>query len=141
MTAATTSQGGASQLGRFLGRLIRRQGGTPARLRALLSLTVILAVLLGVLGAFGANRRSQAIGDVQASAAQLIDVQSARVAIVRADAIASSSYLVGGQEDPAQRSAYDTQVAEASKYLVSVANRVSSSDAATLTQVSTALNT
>lgn len=141
MTAATTSRGGASQIGRFVGRLVRRQGGTPARLRALLSITVILAILLGVLGAFGVNRRSQAIGDMQASAAQLIDVQSARVTIVRADAIASSSYLVGGQEDPVQRAAYDTQVAEASRYLVSVANRVSSSDAATLTQVSTALNT
>lgn len=89
---------------------------------------VMLAVIFAVGGAFGVNRRADAIGDVRNASRQLLALQDIEVRIVHADAIASSSYLRSGQEDPAQRTAYLDEIAAAGDGLVAVSGAAASSD-------------
>ena len=53
---------------------------------------------------------------------QLLALQDIQVRVVHADAIASSSYLRSGQEDPAQRTAYLDEIAKAGDGLVAVSS-------------------
>lgn len=101
---------------------------TPARLSLLRAVIIVLALVFAVGGAFGVNRRANAIDDVRSSAAQLLALQDIRVRVVHADAIASSSYLVGGQEDPAQRTAYLDEIAKAGDGLVAVSAAATPAD-------------
>lgn len=118
---------------------VRRGINTPNQLRIGRAVVVVLAVAWSVLGAFGINRRHSAIDDIGVSSRQLIAVQDIRVALVRADSIASSSYLVGGQEDPAQRATYLADIDTASAGIVDVANAVPEADAAVLRAASSRL--
>jgi hypothetical protein len=110
--------------------LAQRVAGTstPARLSLLRAACIVLAVVFAVAGAFGVNRRAKAIDDVRTSARQLLALQDIRVRVVHADAIASSSYLVGGQEDPAQRTAYLDEIGRAGDGLVAVSVAASEAD-------------
>ena len=136
------ASGGASRsLVRALGQMVGRSTGSRlTRLRALTAVTAVLAVLFGVVAAIGVGRRDDAIGEVRVAAEQLIALQGVRVSAVRADAVASSSYLVGGQEDPAQRQDYLAQIAASSDGLIEIANRVDSEAAAPLAQASALLS-
>lgn len=109
---------------------------TPAKLSLLRAVAVILAVVFAVGGAFGVNRRADAIASVRTAARQLLALQDIEVRVVHADAIASSSYLVGGQEDPTQRTAYLDEVATAGDGLVAVSGAASAADVAQLSQAS-----
>jgi len=102
-----------------------RAGGsrrsTPSvlvRLRALASATVLVAGLAGalvlVLG-WAANR--SAADDTE----QLIRAQTIKTELLRADAIATSSFLVGGLESPAARTAYDDALATVSEQVTAAA--------------------
>ncbi len=113
---------------------------TPSQLFAIRAALVVLVLLFGVLGAFGADRRSAALTRAELAAQQLIQVQEVRVGIVRADSIASSSYLVGGQEDPSQRAAYLDAVEQATTRLVEVAAQVGAGDRDSLAAASTLLS-
>jgi hypothetical protein len=97
---------------------------------------IVFAVLFALGGAFGVNRRADAINRVRTSAAQLLALQDIRVRVVHADAIASSSYLVGGQEDPAQRTAYLEEIARAGDGLVAVSGAAADADVAALSDAS-----
>jgi hypothetical protein len=107
---------------------------TPARLSLLRAATVALAVLLAAIGAFGINRRANAIDDVRHAAGQLLALQDIRVRVVHADAIASSSYLRSGQEDAKQRTAYLDEIARANDGLVAVSQSASTSDIVQLSE-------
>ena len=136
-----TSGGGSRSLVRALGQMVGRSSGSRlTRLRALTAITAVLAVLFGVVAALGVGRRDDAVGEVRVAAEQLIALQGVRVSAVRADAVASSSYLVGGQEDPAQRQDYLAQIAASSDGLIEIANRVDSEAAASLAQASASLS-
>ncbi len=97
---------------------------------------IILALVFAVGGAFGVNRRANAIDHARSSAAQLLALQDIRVRVVHADAIASSSYLVGGQEDPAQRTAYLDEIAKAGDGLVAVSAAATPADLVQLSEAS-----
>ena len=101
---------------------------TPAKLSVLRAVFIVLAVVFAVVGAFGVNRRANAINDVRTASRQLLALQDIQVRIVHADAIASSSYLRSGQEDPAQRTAYLDEIAKAGDGLVAVSAAASSAD-------------
>ena len=88
---------------------------------------IVLAVIFAVAGAFGVNQRANAINDVRTASAQLLALQDIQVRIVHADAIASSSYLRSGQEDPAQRTAYLDEIAKAGDGLVAVSGAANDS--------------
>lgn len=109
---------------------------TPAKLSVLRAFFVVLAVVFAVAGAFGVNRRSNAINDVRTAAKQLLALQDIQVRIVHADAIASSSYLRSGQEDPAQRTAYLDEIATAGDGLVAVSGAADAADLDRLSEAS-----
>lgn len=123
--------------GHFL-RTLATGGSTPSRLRVLMVVTAILAVLFAVLGAFGVGRRDAALSATTDAAQQLIDVQNVQVSLVRADALASENYL-RGSEDPAKRAQYVQELQLVSTGLVAVGNRVLPADAALLAGVSASL--
>ncbi|MDO9174103.1 MAG: hypothetical protein Q7V62_04805, partial [Actinomycetota bacterium] len=119
-------------------RTLATGGSTPSRLRVLMVVTAILAVLFAVLGAFGVGRRDAALSATTDAAQQLIDVQNVQVSLVRADALASENYL-RGSEDPAKRAQYVQELQLVSTGLVAVGNRVLPADAALLAGVSASL--
>jgi len=125
----------AREAGAALGRLAG-QGRTANRLRGLQAATVVAAILFALLGSLGLARRDAAIDDVRQASSQLIAVQNIRVSLVQADSIATSSYLAGGQEDPAKRTEYLAAIARATDQLVDVSNGVDSADAARLAEAS-----
>ena len=109
---------------------------TPARLSLLRAVSIVLALIFALGGAFGVNRRANAINDVRTSARQLLALQDIRVRVVHADAIASSSYLVGGQEDPDQRKSYLDEIGRAGDGLVAVSGAAASADLGKLSDAS-----
>ncbi len=120
---------------RLVGRRIAATS-TPAKLSLLRAALIVLAVVFAVGGAFGVNRRANAINDVRTASGQLLALQDIRVRIVHADAIASSSYLVGGQEDPEQRTAYLDEIATAGDGLVAVSGAATDADLEQLSEAS-----
>ena len=109
---------------------------TPAKLSLLRAGLIVLAVVFAVGGAFGVNRRANAINDVRTASRQLLALQDIQVRIVHADAIASSSYLRSGQEDPAQRTAYLGEIATAGDGLVAVSGAATDTDLEQLSEAS-----
>ena len=109
---------------------------TPAKLSLLRAVLILLAIVFAVSGAFGVNRRANAITDVRTASRQLLALQDIQVRIVHADAIASSSYLVGGQEAPVQRTAYLDEIGTAGDGLVAVSGASSAADLQQLSEAS-----
>jgi hypothetical protein len=97
---------------------------------------MLAAILFALAGAFGVNQRAAAIKDVHTASAQLLALQDIQVRVVHADAIASSSYLRSGQEDPAQRTAYLDEIAKAGDGLVAVSSAANEADLEELSQAS-----
>ena len=151
--AGAQNSGGASAvtpLGRGPGRASSRLGAmvsavatggsTPARVRAWMVATALVAVLFGVLSATGIDRRSSSLQGADRASQQLIAVQDVQVRLVHADAIARENYLRGGVEDGAKRATYSAELAAVSDGLVSVANSVLPNEAATLASVAAQLS-
>jgi len=117
---------------------VRRRAvtSTPARLSLLRVALILAAILFALAGAFGVNQRAKAISHVHTASAQLLALQDIQVRVVHADAIASSSYLRSGQEDPAQRTAYLDEIAKAGDGLVAVSSAAGDADIAELSQAS-----
>jgi hypothetical protein len=109
---------------------------TPAKLSLLRAVFIVLAVVFAVGGALGVNRRANAINEVRTGSSQLLALQDIQVRIVHADAIASSSYLRSGQEDPAQRTAYLDEIAKAGDGLVAVSGAATAADLVQLSEAS-----
>ena len=95
-----------------------------------------MGVVFAVAGAYGVNHRANAIDDVRTASGQLLALQDIRVRIVHADAIASSSYLRSGLEDPAQRVAYLDEIAKAGDGLVAVSASANADDLVQLSEAS-----
>ena len=141
--AQSGKQPPAQFLGRAMGRFGRtffKGGSTPARLRAWMITTAMVAVLFGLLGALGVGRRDASLGDAADAAQQLIAVQNVQVSLVHADALASENYLRGGTEDAAKRALYVKELQNVSTGLVSVGNRVLAREADRLADVSAQLS-
>jgi hypothetical protein len=135
-TATTTTQPQPPpSVTRLVGRRLSATS-TPARLSLLRAVFIVLAVVFAVGGAFGINRRANAINEVRTASRQLLALQDIQVRIVHADAIASSSYLRSGQEDPAQRTAYLDEIAKAGDGLVAVSGAATDTDLQQLSEAS-----
>ena len=144
---ARAQNSGARSVGRFVGRAASRSwraiakgGSTPARLRAWMVATVVVAVLFGVLGAIGVGRRDSSLHEADAASQQLLAVQDVHVRLVHADSIARENYLRGGIEDGAKRATYESELATVSDGLVAVGNKVLPNEAAKLAEVSAQLS-
>jgi hypothetical protein len=99
----------------------RSLSGTPGELRilALLAVAVSLIFAAGAFSAFGSA--NDALRRGEANALQLVRIQAIHTNLVRADADATNSFLVGGLEPSAQRASYTAAVEQASRLIAEAA--------------------
>src|SRR6478672_5699893 len=81
--------------------------GTPGRMRLFGLLGVIAAVLLGAVSANALVASQAAVERAANNTAQVVRVQSIHVDLLRADAVATNAFLVGGRESPESRAKYE----------------------------------
>jgi hypothetical protein len=115
----------SSYVGRQLDGLSRalRSGfeGTPGRLKGIGALTVLVALLFGLVAGYSFQAADGALTRAGANADQLIRVQSIQNSVVQADADATNAFLVGGLEPPAERAEYTAAISSASKLIAEAA--------------------
>ncbi|MCU1536215.1 MAG: hypothetical protein JWP82_566, partial [Humibacillus sp.] len=81
--------------------------GTPGRMRLYGLLGVIAAVVLGAVSANALLASQSAVERAANNTAQVVRAQSIHVDLLRADAIATNAFLVGGLESPQSRADYE----------------------------------
>ncbi len=118
-TSAAPAAPVASRRGGLLGPLTR--GSTPAaltRLRTLVTVTVLVAaVCSAVVLVLGWDANRSAAADTE----QLIRAQAIKTDLLRADALATNAFLVGGLESADQRGAYDDALASVTEGIAAAA--------------------
>lgn len=105
---------------------------TPRLLRRLTTALTLVGLLFGVAGALTFGGLAYSLHRAESDTAQLIRVQQIQTNLLSADATATSAFLVGGLEPPAQRAAYDSAIAATTR-LVAEASDAQPADAAALT--------
>src|SRR4051794_11947031 len=84
--------------------------GTPGRMRLLAFVAAVVAAAFGLVGAMSLWSSAGALERADHNTAQVVRIQTIYADLVRADAAATSSFLVGGIENPAQRADYDASM-------------------------------
>ncbi len=95
--------------------------GTPGRMRGVAAVTVLAAVVFGLMAGYSFRAADGALGRAKANTDQLIRVQAIQNHVVRADADATNAFLVGGLEPAAQRADYTEAITSASKLIAEAA--------------------
>ncbi|TCM41841.1 hypothetical protein [Kribbella sp. VKM Ac-2568] len=91
--------------------------GTPGRMRALLILAAVVAVLFGAAAAQGFRQSEGALQRAEENTAQLVRIQAIHTNLVSANANATNAFLVGGLEPPAQRQQFVDSMSTAAKLI------------------------
>ena len=93
---------------------VRATGSTPSLLLRLRILAVV--AVLGVTAGLLANLAVtwQVTAQARADSEQLLRVQGIKVDLLRADALATNAFLIGGLEPSSQRAAYDDAISAVS---------------------------
>ncbi len=105
---------------------------TPARLRLLLVLLVLLSLAWGVLAALTANQHASAAADVVAVSEPLsLDAEQIYQSLSDADATAANAFLAGGLEPAAARQRYEADITQAAIRIEAASALVGSSAART----------
>ena len=86
----------------------RLMHGTPGRMRLYGLLGVLAALVLGAVSANALLASQAAVERAANNTAQVVKAQSIHVDLLRADAIATNAFLVGGLQTPASRAAYES---------------------------------
>ena len=87
---------------------------TPARLRLLLAVLILLSLAWGVLAALTADQHASAAADVVAVSEPLsLNAEQIYTSLSDADATAASAFLAGGLEPTAARQRYQADITEA----------------------------
>lgn len=94
---------------------------TPGQLQLIAVLAVVVTVAFGLLAAQAFRTTSAALDRADANTAQLLRVQSIAIDLVRADATATNSFLVGGLEPAQQRADYLTALDDATSLIARAA--------------------
>lgn len=81
--------------------------GTPGRMRLLGVVAVLAALLVGVVCANGLLGSRAAADRAANNIAQVVRVQTIHVDLLRADALATNAFLIGGLEPPEHRAMFD----------------------------------
>ncbi len=115
-------------------------GSTPARMRLLAIVTATIAVLLALFGWIAVSRRDQALDRTGDAAARLISVQQIRSAVIEADSIATTSFLLGGLEPADQRARYESRLADAAGGLALLFDGQAGNEREQLVEASSTLN-
>ncbi len=113
---------------------------TPSRMRLFGVSSAVLAVLFGLVGASNLWNSSNALDRAAANTEQIVRVQSIYADVLRADAAATNSFLVGGNEDPEQRADYETAMQRVAR-VVAEAARDQPADGAALAALNAELQT
>jgi hypothetical protein len=120
----------AERGGRWRSRL--DEATTPARLRLLLALLVLLSLGWGVLAALTADQHASAAADVVAVSEPLsLDAQQIFTSLSDADATAASAFLAGGLEPAQARKRYQADITQAAIRIQAASALVGSSAART----------
>ncbi len=96
--------------------------GTPGRMRVIGALAVVAALALGAASANAVLQSRAAVERAANNTAQVVRVQSIHVDLLRADAVATNAFLVGGLEPPDQRAAYDAAMSRVAHSLAAAAS-------------------
>ena len=120
----------AERGGRWRSRL--DEATTPARLRLLLALLVLLSLGWGALAALTADQHASAAADVVAVSEPLsLDAQQIFTSLSDADATAASAFLAGGLEPAQARQRYQADITQAAIRIQAASALVGSSAART----------
>ena len=133
-----TAPSPVARVGERLRRARRGTGDTPGRMRLVSAALVVVGLLVGLGAARSFSAADGALQRADANAAQLVRLQAIQTALVRADADATNSFLVGGLEPVEQRRDYDEAVVRASR-LVAFAARAQPADGEALAALSTSI--
>ena len=105
---------------------------TPARLRLLLALLILLSLAWGVLAALTADQHASAAADVVAVSEPLsLDAEQIYTSLSDADATAASAFLAGGLEPTLARLRYQADITQAAIRIEAASALVGSSAART----------
>lgn len=113
---------------------------TPALLNQWQLIGMTVAVAFGLLAALLQFVGWQADGRAAADTEQLIRVQEIQSSLLRADALATNAFLVGGLEEPGQREAYDAAISSVLKEVINAAD-AQPADSDALSALNEAVNT
>jgi hypothetical protein len=103
---------------------------TPARLRLLLALLILLSLAWGVLAALTADQHASAASDVVAVSEPLsLDAEQIYTSLSDADATAANAFLAGGLEPAKARQRYQADITEAAIRIEAASALVGSSAA------------
>jgi hypothetical protein len=91
-------------------------------MRVLAFVAAVVAAAFGLVGAMSLWSSAGALERADHNTAQVLRVQQIYADLVRADAAATSSFLVGGIEDPAQRADYDASMDRVAKGIADAAD-------------------
>jgi hypothetical protein len=80
--------------------------GTPGRMRLYMALGVVAAIVLGAVSANALLSSQAAVERAANNTAQVVRAQSIHVDLLRADAVATNAFLIGGLETPESRARY-----------------------------------
>jgi hypothetical protein len=95
--------------------------GTPGRLKVIGAVSVVAALLFGLMAGYSFRAADGALARAGANTDQLVRVQAIQNRVVQADADATNAFLVGGLEPPAERAEYTTAIATASRLIAEAA--------------------
>ncbi len=101
---------------------LKPTGSTPTllvRLRVL-AVAAVLAVTAGLLASLATTW--QVTSQARADSEQLLRVQGIKVNLLRADALATNAFLIGGLEPSSQRAAYDDAISATSRDIADAAD-------------------
>jgi hypothetical protein len=105
---------------------------TPARLRLLLAVLILLSLAWGVLAALTADQHASAAADVVAVSEPLsLDAEQIYTSLSDADATAASAFLAGGLEPAKARQRYQADITQAAIRIEAASALVGSSAART----------
>jgi hypothetical protein len=105
---------------------------TPARLRLLLAVLILLSLAWGVLAALTADQHASAAADVVAVSEPLsLDAEQIYQSLSDADATAANAFLAGGLEPAGARKRYDADITQAAIRIEAASALVGSSAART----------
>jgi hypothetical protein len=119
-------------------RAMAAKSDTPRLLRLLTTALVLVGLVFGLAGVLSFSGLAYSLSRAEANAAQLIRVQKIQTNLLSADATATSAFLVGGLEPPAQRAAYD-QAISATGALIAEASEAQPADGAALSALNQAV--
>lgn len=114
----STIAGSLPGAGSVLGRIF---SGTPGRMRLFGLIGIIAALALGASSVNALLSSRSAVERAAVNTEQVVRVQSIQVDLLRADALATSAFLIGGLESPASRASYEQAMSSVASNIAAAA--------------------